>query len=79
MAEENYTCTFYLKRGMTVTVEITDPDKAEQSLVDALNRFYRRGLFRKVPSVVKLHGTPDTFILIENIDFFTIQKSRAVK
>jgi hypothetical protein len=71
----NYKCTIYLKAGMTITIETTDPDSVRQNLTEAINKFYRRGLFRNTSSVVRLHGTPETFILVENINFFTIQQA----
>jgi hypothetical protein len=69
-----YKCTIYLKDKTTVVTETTDPNGFQGSLSGFMDTFYRRGLFRKVNSVVKLCGKPDVFIPIDHINFYVIQE-----
>ena len=74
MNSKVYNCTLYLKHGSTVQTETTDPDAFIASLNNLMDAFYRRRLFRRVNSTVRLIGTPTTCIPIDNILCYTVQE-----
>lgn len=73
-----YRCKIYLKDQTTVEVETNDPIGFQKSLSGFMDTFYRRGLFRKVNSVVKLCGKPEVHIPIGHINFYVIQEQTDV-
>lgn len=65
--------TLYLKNGNTVTGITHDPEEFIQSLTGYMDRFFRRGLFRKENATVRINGSPVVCIPIDHINFFSVE------
>ena len=60
-------------------METTDPEGTASSLIRHMDNFYKRRLFRKPMSVIRLLGEPNIWIPLGNINFFSIVAKHAEK
>ena len=71
-----YQCVVYLKSGATVTTETSDSEGFIRSLSGYMDGFFRRRLFGKTNSTVRLCGTPTVCVPIDHVNFFTVQEKQ---
>jgi hypothetical protein len=76
MDDPTHKCVVYLKSGSTVTTETSDPEGFINSLLGFIDGYFRRSLFRKSRTVVRLHGSPTVCIPIEHISFFSVETKK---
>lgn len=72
-----YKIVIYLKDKTTVTTETINVESTMNAMREMCDSFYRRGLFRRVNSIMQLNGEPMVCIPIYHINFYTIQKKQS--
>jgi hypothetical protein len=75
MAEgTTHRCVVYLKSGSTVTTETSDPEGFIRNLSGLMDGYFRRSLFKRSCTTVRLVGKPTVVVPIEHINFYSVEE-----